>query len=300
MRNKFIQTLTQLAAKHDDIFLVCGDLGYSVLEPFAEQFPDRFLNAGVAEQNMTQVAAGLAREGYNVFTYSIGNFPTLRCMEQIRYDVCYHQSNVKVVAVGGGYAYGPQGVSHHTTEDLAMLRVLPHMTMCIPADAAEAEGAARFMATHKGPGYIRLNKAGEPAVHTQLDTMAPGQFIQVRDGAGTALVGTGAILHAAIRELDAAGKAWAVYSAPFVGSYGADALKPLAERYERIVTIEEHQLNGGFGASVAEVFSDMFDAGTLRAMPRLKRIAIPNAFIGVSGSQEYLRQVAGLSLKEVL
>lgn len=104
MRNTFINTLCSLAATHDDVFLLCGDLGYSVLEPFAKAYPDRFLNVGVAEQNMTQVAAGLAREGYNVFTYSIGNFPTLRCMEQIRYDVCYHEASVKVVAVGAGYA----------------------------------------------------------------------------------------------------------------------------------------------------------------------------------------------------
>lgn len=300
MRNTFIKSLTELAATHDDIFLICGDLGYSVLEPFAEKFPDRYINAGIAEQNMTQVAAGLAREGYNVFTYSIGNFPTLRCMEQIRYDVCYHQANVKVVAVGGGYAYGSQGVSHHTTEDMAMLRALPNMTLCIPADAGEAQIAANFMATHKGPGYVRLNKAGEPAIHARAPIMKPGQLITVKEGVGTALLGAGAILQPAIRELEAAGKNWAVYSAPFVGSYGAEALKGLAEKFETIVTIEEHQMNGGFGASIVEVMSDLYAKASIKTMPKIKRVAIPNVFIGTSGSQDYMRSVAGLNLKEVL
>src|ERR1700712_4450462 len=118
MRTAFIDQLTEEAKKNDKVFLLVGDLGYSVIEEFAELFPDRFLNVGIAEQNMTGIAAGLAMEGYTVFTYSIGNFPTLRCMEQIRYDVCYHNLNVKIVAVGGGYAYASLGPSHHATEEL--------------------------------------------------------------------------------------------------------------------------------------------------------------------------------------
>jgi transketolase len=298
MRTSFINSLCELAATHEDIFLVCGDLGYSVLEQFADRFPDRYLNAGIAEQNMTQVAVGLAREGYNVFTYSIGNFPTLRCMEQIRYDVCYHEANVKVVAVGAGYAYGQQGVSHHTTEDIAMLRSLPNMLICTPADAAEAEAAARFMATRRGPGYVRLNKAGEPRLHPHGDALSitPGQFLQMRAGHGTAVLATGAILGSALDELRSSGMSWSVYSAPFIGQYDRQCLRALAERYEHIITLEEHQLNGGFGSSVVEGFSDLYDRGILASMPRVRRIGIPNSFIGTSGTQEYLRQAAGLSL----
>ena len=121
MRNSFIKTLMEQARQDERIFLLCGDLGYSVLEPFAEAFPDRFINVGIAEQNMVGLAAGLSLEGYTVFCYSIGNFPTLRAMEQIRYDVAYHDANVKIIAVGGGYAYGPLSTSHHTTEELGML-----------------------------------------------------------------------------------------------------------------------------------------------------------------------------------
>jgi len=297
MRNTFIKTLLTPAETHDDIFLLCGDLGYSVLEPFADRFPDRYLNVGVAEQNMTQVAAGLAREGYNVFTYSIGNFPTLRCMEQIRYDVCYHQANVKVVAVGAGYAYCSQGVSHHTTEDLAMMRVLPNMTICAPADAIEATAAAHFMANHKGPGYVRINKAGEPLVHPadfDPNNIQPSKLLCVLAGSNTAVIVTGAITHKAV--VEASEKGWSVYSAPFVGSYGAEALLPLADKYSHIVTLEEHQLNGGFGSSILEVFSDLYARGRIAHMPRVRRVAIPNTFIGVSGGQDYLRDKAGLTI----
>jgi transketolase len=298
MRNTFINTLCELAKEHDDIFLLCGDLGYSVLEPFAKRFPDRFLNAGIAEQNMTLVAAGLAREGYNVFTYSIGNFPTLRCMEQIRYDVCYHDANVKVVAVGAGYAYGPQGVSHHTTEDLAMMRVLPRMTVCAPADANEARAAACFMAKHAGPGYVRLNKSGEPHVHnpTQEIAIEPGQFIPVRDGVDTLVLATGAMVHPMLSELRNSGCQWALWSAPFVGGYNSQIMIDAAQKFGRIITVEEHQINGGFGSSIVESLSDLYTEGALSEMPKVKRIAVPNIFIGTSGTQEYLRQAAGLTL----
>lgn len=299
MRNTFINTLSELAAKHEDIFLLCGDLGYSVLEPFAAKFPDRYINVGIAEQNMTQVAAGLAREGYNVFTYSIGNFPTLRAMEQIRYDVCYHEANVKVVAVGAGYAYGPQGVSHHTTEDIAMLRSIPNMTVCAPADAVEARAAAEFMATHKGPGYVRINKSGEPKVHDAPLVLTPGHMICVREGKGTAVLTTGAVLHTAATELQQSGRDWALYSVPFVGNYAAGMLQQLAQ-YETIVTMEEHQLNGGFGSSIIELLSDAFAKGAIARMPVVKRIGIDNKFIGVCGGQDYLRAQAGITLKGLL
>jgi transketolase len=301
MRNTFIKTLCELAETHSDIFLLCGDLGYSVLEPFASRFPDRFLNAGIAEQNMTLAAVGLAREGYNVFTYSIGNFPTLRCMEQIRYDICYHEANVKIVAVGAGYAYGPQGVSHHTTEDLAMMRVLPGMVICAPADSLEAKAAAHFMADHKGPGYVRLNKSGEPAVHETTTALAftPGRFTPVRNGTETLVLATGAMVHPMMQELAAMNRDWALWSAPFVGGYDRALMIELARRFTRIITVEEHQLNGGFGASIVEALSDLYADGQLDTMPRINRIAVPNIFIGTSGTQDYLRQAAGLTLAAV-
>ncbi|MES2206953.1 MAG: transketolase C-terminal domain-containing protein [Pseudomonadota bacterium] len=298
MRNTFISTLCSLATLHKNIFLLCGDLGFSVLEPFADQFPDRYLNVGIAEQNMTQVAVGLAFEGYNVFTYSIGNFPTLRCIEQIRYDVCYHEANVKIVAVGAGYAYGSQGVSHHTTEDLAILRSLPNMTVCSPSDPVEAKAAAYFMAEHKGPAYIRLNKTGEECIHDPtLDLhIAPGRLIEIQPGKDSAILATGTILSQVIEEVRQAGENWAVFSAPFIGGYDPIELIKLAMRFKNLYTIEEHQLNGGFGSSIIEALSDLYSNKKLNRMPYVHRIAIPNQFLSVSGSQHYLRTIAGLTV----
>ena len=299
MRNTFVNRLTQLAQTNENIFLLCGDLGYSVLEPFANQFPDRFLNVGIAEQNMTGVAVGLAREGYNVFTYSIGNFPTLRCMEQIRYDVCYHEANVKVVAVGAGYAYGPQGVSHHTTEDLGMLRTLPNMTICAPADPIEATLAADFMSMRKGPGYVRLNKSGERQIHANVPNFLPGHFIQISEGTDVAILVVGPILEDIVKEVRHNGNLWAIYSSPFVGGYDNQELAQLACKFRTIITVEEHQLSGGFGSSIVEALSDLYAAGQIKNMPKIKRVGIDNKFIGVCGSQDYLRGLAGLNLKRV-
>ncbi len=298
MRHTFINTLTALAENNKDIFLLCGDLGYSVLEPFAAKFPDRFLNIGIAEQNMTQVAVGLAREGYNVFTYSIGNFPTLRCMEQIRYDVCYHQANVKIVAVGAGYAYGPQGVSHHTTEDIAMLRAIPNMLVCAPADPVEAAAAANFMAAYAGPGYVRINKSGESCIHDPSAHLAitPGNFLPIRAGQSTAVLSTGAILSVVLQDVEQHALNYAVFSVPFIGHYDRHTLIDLTEKFEEIVTVEEHQLNGGFGSSIMEALGDLYAERVIKQMPRVRRIGIPNKFFGMSGSQDYLRTVAKLHL----
>ena len=156
MRTAFIKQLVEEAAINDKIFLIVGDLGYSVVEMFAEKYPERFLNAGIAEQNMIGVAAGLAKEGYNVYVYSIGNFPTLRCMEQIRYDVAYHNLNVKIVSVGAGYAYGSLGASHHATEELGMMRTIPNMVICSPGDPVEAQVISTVSANYEGPMYLRL------------------------------------------------------------------------------------------------------------------------------------------------
>src|SRR5215475_4023791 len=156
MRTAFFNTLCELAEQQEKITLVVGDLGFGVIEPFAKRFPAQYLNAGVAEQNMTGIAAGLALSGKIVFTYSIANFPTVRCLEQIRNDICYHRANVKVVAVGGGFVYGSLGMTHHATEDLAIFRALPEMVVVAPGDPLEAELATRAIASYSGPCYLRL------------------------------------------------------------------------------------------------------------------------------------------------
>src|SRR5271168_2577576 len=179
MRTAFFRALADLAERDERVNLIVGDIGFGVTENFARRFPQRFLNVGVAEQNMTGIAAGLALSGKIVFTYSIANFPILRCLEQVRNDVCYHNANVKIVAVGGGLAYGSLGATHHATEDLAIMRSLPRMTVIAPGDPFEAEAATRAVAAHSGPCYLRLGRAGEPAIHKSEVEFQIGKAIPV-------------------------------------------------------------------------------------------------------------------------
>lgn len=298
MRNSFIKTLMAQAQQDERIFLLCGDLGYSVLEPFAAAFPDRFINVGIAEQNMVGLATGLSMEGYTVFCYSIGNFPTLRAMEQIRYDVAYHDANVKIIAVGGGYAYGPLSTSHHTTEELGMLRTIPGMVVTAPGDPAEVEAMTAFITDHRGPCYMRLNKAGEPRLHAAAPALTLGGIVPVRvsERATAAVCATGDMVGYAARFLAQHAPDVDLYSFPFVNPIDDAQLAVLARRYARLTTLEEHQANGGFGSAVLERLHDLLSAGALAALPAIKRIAIPNTFAVVAGSQDYLRRQMGLTL----
>src|SRR5437867_8897552 len=208
MRSAFFDTLVRLAEDDERITLVVGDLGFGVIEPFARRFPDRFLNAGVAEQNLTGIAAGMALSGKIVFTYSIANFPTLRCLEQIRNDVCYHEANVKIVAVGGGFAYGPLGMTHHATEDLAIMRALPGIVVVAPGDPWEVERATRAIVAEPGPCYLRLGRAGEPTLHGAGDAFELGRGIRMREGRALTIISTGGLLESALEaaeQLAAAG-----------------------------------------------------------------------------------------------
>lgn len=299
MRNTFIKALCEQAAKNDKIFLLCGDLGFSVLEQFADRFPDRYLNVGIAEQNMLQIASGLALEGYKVFVYSIGNFPTLRAMEQIRYGVCYHNLDVTIVAVGAGYAYGPLGTSHHTTEDIAMMRSIPNMLVCAPGDPQEAKLVARVLCEeHQGPAYVRINKAGEQNVHTAdlLDRYSAIKVAEDTEHPDVLVLTTGAVLDSVVHQACDKLNNYAIYSIPFLERQIIQGLKPVICGVNQIITVEEHQLSGGFGSWVLEEVNELYFLGEIKRYPKVKRIGIPNKFQHCAGTQEYLRQVSGLSL----
>lgn len=302
MRNAFISAVVAMAHERDDIFLLCGDLGYSVLEEYSSRYPDRFLNAGVAEQNMVEMAAGLALEGFNVFTYSIGNFATLRCLEQIRYDVCYHNLSVKVVAVGGGFAYGNQGASHHATEDLGILRTLPNMRVAAPCDPIEAQLVAEYFSRVPGPGYVRLNRSGEPPMHSGRApaTLSPGELYPIKVGRGVAVLATGAVASHALNELNHRGLDWSLYSVPFVCGLSLTSVRVLADHYEEIVTLEEHQLTGGLGSLTVEALSDAYSRGQVERVPKVHRVGIRGTFMDEAGTQEFLRARAGITLSEVI
>jgi transketolase len=302
MRTTFIDSLLALAEQDERIFLLCGDLGYSVLEPFAARFPQRFLKVGNAEQNMVGLATGLSMEGYTVFCYSIGNFPTLRAMEQIRYDVCYHEANVKIIAVGGGYAYGPLSTSHHTTEELGMLRTIPGLVVTAPGDPMEVAAMTGFIARHAGPCYMRLNKAGEPRLHAAPPALALGRALALQVAPGcahqAAVFATGDMVGYASRYLAQHGLAADLYSFPFVNPIDTAQLAELAARYRHVATLEEHQANGGFGSAILERLHDLLAEGKLAALPAIKRIAIPNAFVSSAGTQDFLREQMALTLRD--
>lgn len=299
MRTAFINQLIEEAKINENIFLLVGDLGFNVVEPFADLFPERYLNVGIAEQNMAGIAAGLAIEGYCVYIYSIGNFPTLRCMEQIRYDICYHNLNVKIVAVGGGYAYGSLGASHHATEEIGMLRTIPNLVVCAPGDPVETKAITTFAAHHEGPCYIRIGKAGEPVVHTNASLeLSCGEILEIRKGEITAIFSTGAMLKYICDFIINNKLNPSIYSFPFIKPIDKDGLLAVLNLHTRIITIEEHQYQGGFGSAILEMINDLIEEGKLTTNPSVRRIAIPDKFYSVSGSQEYLRKLAGLELKK--
>lgn len=252
MRTAFIQELINQARKNPKIFLVVGDLGFSVVEPFAKEFPDRFLNAGVAEQNMTGVAAGLASEGYHVFTYSIANFPTLRCLEQIRNDVCYHNLPVTIVSVGAGMAYGNLGYSHHAVQDLAIMRTLPNITVLSPADPGEAKSCVRWIASNPRPSYLRIGKAGEPELHP-FSPEIHNPIVVKQGNNETAIVASGAILKEAIEiaNLLLPETAPTVFSMPMIKPINGSAVKMLS-RFKHLISLEENVSEGGLFAALAE------------------------------------------------
>src|SRR5207245_8000991 len=199
MRNAFIKELFELAKQDERIVLIVGDLGFGVVTPFMEQLPKQFLNAGVAEQNMTGMAAGMALSGKIALTYSIANFPTLRCLEHVRNDVCYHNANVKIVSVGGGFTYGAMGATHHAVEDIAVMRAMAGLFVVAPGDPVEARAATRAVIAYHGPCYLRLGKAGEPVVHQSAIDFELGKAIAMREGRDATLISTGGILQNVVR-----------------------------------------------------------------------------------------------------
>jgi transketolase len=297
MRDTFVRALTELAAADPSIFLITGDLGFGVLTDFARAFPRQYLNIGVAEQNMTGVATGMALDGRTVFTYSIGNFPTLRCLEQIRNDACYHEANVKIVSVGCGMSYGPLGISHHATEDIAILRALPNITVVSPCDLWEAEQATRAVASHSGPALLRLDKSAAPESVRPGESFQLGKARTIREGRDVTLVAAGGILGEAMAAADLL-RLQAIHcrilSMHTLKPLDIEALCAAATETDGIVTVEEHTVEGGLGGAVAE---NLLEAGVI---PRFfLRVGLRGGFSSIVGSQQYLRKVYSLDAQSI-
>lgn len=297
MRNTVINEIERLAETDERICIITADLGYGVLESFRDRYPERYFNVGISEQLMTSAAAGMACCGKTVFTYSIGNFPTLRCIEQIRNDVCYPNANVKIIAVGGGFAYGQLGMSHHATEDIAMMRALPNMRVFTPADPEEALAAVRYAVAQEGPCYIRLARSGEPVLYEKAAAFDVTKFQCVRQGTDAAILVCGPVLTEgmkAVKILEEDDISCGLYSVPCVKPLDGAAVRRIAETHSWLVTVEEHNVIGGLGGAVAEELSGM--RGTHGALIRL---GLQDVFSGVVGSNAYLRDYYGISGEKI-
>ncbi len=291
MRNAFIEELVMAARSGKDVFLIVGDLGYKVIEPFADEFPERFFNAGVAEQNMMGLAAGLASEGVHVFAYSIANFPTFRCAEQIRNDVAYHNVPVTIVSVGGGLSYGALGYSHHAVQDYALIRTLPNMLIASPGDPMEVRSCMRYLMNNPGPSYLRLGKAGEPSFHPNPPTVSPGRWLKIRDGSSNkVLLCTGAVLEIAVNRTNNIEYAdYSIYTMPMWSMSDKAAQVEMIRMFDEIETLEDHLLDGGFGSWLLESKSQDL---TLNCI--IKPVALSPIVCGTVGSQATLNRLGGL------
>jgi transketolase len=283
VRNAFIEELTLLAEEDDKIFLIIGDLGFGVIENFEKRFPNQFLNAGVAEQNMMGMAAGLASTGYKVYVYSIGNFPVFRCLEQIRNDICYQELDVSIVSIGAGLSYGTLGYSHHAIDDIGVMSALPGMTIYSPADAIETRRALRESISIQTPKYFRLGKSGEPEIFNQTPTEFPN-WTELTNGNDLLVLTTGAITNEAIeaaavlRNLEIE---IAVVAIPVLKPLAFD--KDLVGRFNNVLVLEEHSELGGLGTIISEKLA----LSGLKA--NIVKLGLADQVHHEIGSQKYLR-----------
>lgn len=293
MRSAFIDELVAAAETNENVVLMIGDLGYGVVEPFANRFPTRFFNAGVAEQNMMGMAAGLASEGFHVFVYSIANFPTLRCAEQIRNDVDYHNLSVTIVAVGGGVAYGNLGYSHHAVQDYALMRSMPNMLIAAPGDPMEVRACMRYLLNHPQPSYLRLGKAGEPCLHSKVPYVQPGQWLRVHGDplSRKTYLTTGATLELAHRVLirNSEMNDWALHSMPLWSMKTKQAQIAQIVPFSHVATVEDHLMDGGFGSWLLEAASLQPEL-----LHHIRIKALEEKVCGMVGKQSTLNSECGL------
>ena len=291
MRDQFLHALTDLAEKNPRIILITADLGFAVFDDFKERFPNQFINVGVAEQNMTLVATGMALEGYIVYTYSIANFSTLRCLEMIRNDAAYHSANVNVVSSGGGFSYGPLGISHHATEDLAIMRSLPDVTCFSPTSCFESSEATKAMAGLSGTCFLRLDK-DDGFDGPRSEPFVIGRPRLLLSGSDVAIFTTGGIVSEVIKAADhllTSGISSSVYSVHSLNSVDSELFIHASRSHSAIVTVEEHSICGGLAALVLETLGDANEFPR-----RFLRLGLNHCFSSVVGTQPYLRSVYGL------
>ena len=287
MRKIFIKILTKLAEKDKNIYLLTGDLGFSAFEDSAEKFPERFINCGIAEQNMMGVAAGLALSGKKVYVYSIIPFAVFRCFEQLRNDVVYHNLDVKIIGAGAGFSYGTSGSSHFAIEDIAVLRVLPNITILSPGDAVEMEQLVLQSYKTKNPTYIRLGKNVEQ-LHNPSFKIIIGKPSVLKSGKDGVIITTGSYLKTGInivKKLAEKGFDFKLISMHTIKPINEKLLIKEIKNNKFLFTIEEHKIIGGLGSIISEILFKNNLSGII-----LKTIGIPDEYPFITASQEYFKK----------
>lgn len=288
MRNTFITKLIELAENDESIVLIVGDLGFNVIEPFQERFPDRFINAGICEQNMASLAAGMANQGCKVFVYSIANFPTFRCAEQIRNDICYHNLPVTIVTVGGGLSYGNLGYSHHAVQDYGLIRLFPEIIIASPGDPNEVKGCLDYIVKENKPSYLRLRKAGETTYSNHNDLIAGNWNKVVESKNKKIFLTTGYGLELAMRlRTQNKYKDYGIYTCPVWGARLRKKQEEQFKCFENVISVEDHLVDCGFGSWLRESISSTQNQ-------KLTVKALNQGIIGKVGNEEYLLEVGGL------
>lgn len=293
MRTTFIKTVVEAAERDESVFFLTGDLGFGVVEPFRDKFPSRFLNVGVAEQNMVGIAAGLALSGKKPIVYSIATFAVFRPFEFIRNDICYQNLPVVIVGAGAGFSYPQYAATHQAIDDVAAMSVLPNLVILNPGDPIETKLATLAALNHPGPVYLRIGKKGEPNIHESEPTFGIGRAITLRDGDDVTVVATGNILEnasKAVKILGAKGLSVRFISMPTLKPLDKESVRKAARETRLIATVEEGFEFGGLGTAVAEVLVE-------RDVPKVDfvKIALPQRYPSEIGSQAYMRSVYGLT-----
>ena len=293
MRKTFINTLIDLARKDKDIVLITPDMGFSVLEPFFEEFPERAINCGIAEQNAVSIASGLAIMGKKPYVYTIIPFLTGRAYEQVRLEVAYMNTNVKLIGIGAGFTYGAAGATHHAIEDISLMRSLPNMTVCCPGDNNEAEQIIKETVNNDKPMYIRIGRHNRGIFNNEK--LVIGKASVIKQGEDIAIISTSNMLPDAAnycRQLKAQGRKPYLISMHTVKPLDKEIILELVDKGVEIQTMEEHSIIGGLGSAVAEVIAESGNG------VKFKRIGVPDEFSHYIGSQKYIKKQFGLYFGE--
>jgi len=298
MRKAFTRALYDISKKNKDVYSMTADIGVFAFNDIKKDFPERFFNVGVAEANMMGMAAGLALSDKIPFVFTIAPFITMRCCEQIKVDVCYHDLPVKIYGAGGGFVYGPQGATHHAIEEIGVLRSLPNITLVCPSDPIETEKLTYESMKLKGPLYVRISRNNEPNYHDKEYDFKFGVADEIKSGSDISIISTGPVLGNVLDSYDvlkSKGYDISIINMATVKPIDKKAVLKCAKQTGNIITVEEHNIIGGLGSAVAEVLSENNCSDV-----NFKRLGVNDKFCEVHGTHEELQHEYGISSDSII